>query len=535
MLAEDLVNGKTYTLYQGLFTPIMWIILILAGLLYLVCRDVTRYILTLIIFLWPTIIVLNFLIYGYVVGDQPRLEFALGSLIVSGRVTLDQALRASGYFNWPSTWLLEGIFSNIVRLTPFEAPVYLMIATYFLLGLSLIIVSRNIFHVYNYAIVSLLAYAILNPYKILHFSPQIYAISLLIILLSILLKERSSVGNVITILILSLAIITSHPITSLILAGIMSSMMFFHLVKRESYYTPLLSMAVLIAFISWNLNYENLIKSIIIELLNEQQIQPLPPVAGAKVYEVDTFFKLMALYRYFSLTALSAGSFLAVATLFNKGFLRSRILAIGGGVAIGPILLNFVPGAFFHRALYFASTFMSVLIPITVLLIREKLGVSRFIKISLALLLVLPLSSHIALLEFLTNNNPVATITSPYEMFSATFIAEYYGFRSCVGVPSGALSFYVYMLKINIVNPPCLNLLGGKISLIFTQQYRYNLVDILVRSVYVNEVFMVSPRERFLYYMNTLVNEFLLVDLYLNTDYNLVYNNKVFKVYNTIK
>jgi len=86
-LAEDVANGVTYILYSGLFSPIIWVVLVLVGLLYLVGKDsmAFRFMAVLLVFLWPMVIVLNFLTHGYVVGDQPRTEFALGSLMVSGR------------------------------------------------------------------------------------------------------------------------------------------------------------------------------------------------------------------------------------------------------------------------------------------------------------------------------------------------------------------------------------------------------------------------------------------------------------------
>jgi len=122
VLAEGVANGRTYILYSGLFTSIMWAMLVSMGLLLLLNKGdvILKDVILLTIFLWPMIITLNLLVYGYVMsGDQPRLEFALGSLMVSGKTTLEQASRMSNYFYWPSTWLLEGVFSNIVGLSSF--------------------------------------------------------------------------------------------------------------------------------------------------------------------------------------------------------------------------------------------------------------------------------------------------------------------------------------------------------------------------------------------------------------------------------
>jgi hypothetical protein len=539
VLAEDVANGKTYTLYPGLFTPIIWVMLVSIGLLYLVSENVIlKHVAILIVFLWPMIIVLNFFIYGYVVGDQPRLEFALGSLIISGKMTLKQASKISGYFNWPSTWLLEGMFSNVVGLSPFSAPVYLMVVTYLLLGLALIVISHKIFPVHSLAIVSLLAYAVLNPYKLVHFCPQVYSLVLFGLLLMLLLKENLLSEDYVLMFILSTSIITSHPLTSLVIAGIAGSTMFFSLVKREGKSRNVLafSIATLVLFVSWNINYENLIRSVITEILERPQVQLLLPVAETNIYKVDTFFKLMVFYRYLSLAILSACSLLAVVILLKrKVSLKMRLLAIGIGSFTGIVLLNFIPGSFFHRVLYFACTFMSALIPIAILSVKERLQVNRFIKIAFMLAsLLLPLLSHIALLEFLTNNNPVATITSPYEISPAIFIATRYYPREYIGIPSGALAFYIYMSNLNITSPLNIYLLG-RIFLISIKPLDYYSASVFAKSAYMGNIFIVSPRERFVYYIYTLFNNFQLVDLYLVTNYNLIYDNGIFKIYSVIK
>uniref|UniRef100_A0A7J3YTT2 Glycosyltransferase RgtA/B/C/D-like domain-containing protein n=1 Tax=Ignisphaera aggregans TaxID=334771 RepID=A0A7J3YTT2_9CREN len=532
-LAENVAYGKTYTLYPGLFTPTMWFALVLIGLLCLAGEAMMRHVATLMIFLWSMIIVLNFLAFGYVVGDQPRWEFALGSLIVSGVTTLERASEISNYFYWPSTWLLEGAFSNITGLSPFEAPVYLMVVTHLLLGLALIVVSRRISQVHDLAVTSLLAYAVLNPYKILHFCPQIYALTLFVLLLAVLLREGLAVRNSILRFILSVAIITSHPLTSLIVAGIACSMSLFSLIKRKDLRdVSLFGLTTLVLFIAWNIDYENFVKFVIMEVLEGVRVQQLPPVAGAKIYEVDTFYKAMALYRYLSLALLSALSLLAtVVVLRCRNPLRIRLLAVGVGALTAAMFFNFIPGPFFHRVLYFAFTSMCALTPVAIFSIKGKLQVKRFVKIVLALtLLSLPLLSHVALLEFLTNNNPVGIITSPYETSSTMFIAKHYGFGGYVGVPSGSLFFYVCMQDLNIAKWLRYRPTSSIMSTISVLPLDHYSASKLAEYVYSGEIFIVSPRERFVYYTNTAFNDFRLVDLYLEANYHKIYNNEVFEI-----
>jgi hypothetical protein len=539
-LSENVANGVTYVLYSGLFSPIVWVVLVLVGLLYLVRNNVAFRFMVLLVFLWPMVIVLNFLAHGYVVGDQPRTEFALSSLMVSGRVTFSQASSISGYFNWPSAWLLEGIFSNIINVSPFAAPVYLMVITYLLLGLSLVVMSSRLLphHEYGLAMVSMLAYAILNPYKILHFSPQIYALTLFVLFLAILLKRSLTMESVILVFIYSMAIITSHPLTSIVIVGIIGLILIFNLVKKERELRGSFILgAVILIFIMWNLKYEALLGSVLMEL-KKPEIQSLRPISEIDIYSFNLFFKLMTLYRYVSFIILIVGSLLAIVMLLRrKSPLRVRVFAISMGIIAGSALLNFVPGEFFHRLLNFTGAFISGLFPIAIYSVKEKLRKGVFLEIILPIIIILiPILSHVALLEFLTDNNPVATITGPYETSTDIFIAEHYNFSGCIGISSTfALSFYTYMINSNLSKPLCTYLLSNIVLSVSIHPIDNLSASIFVKSVYVGNIFEVCPRERFNYYMRTLINNFKLVDYYLNVNYVLIYNNEVFKIYSAFR
>jgi hypothetical protein len=340
----------------------------------------------------------------------------------------------------------------------------------------------------------------------------------------------------IPVFIFSMAIITSHPLTSIVVAGIIGSILIFNLVKRgrELRGGFILSAIILILFITWNLRYENLLSSVVMEL-KKPQIQPLPPVSGLSIYSVNVFFKLMAFYHYVSFIILIVGSLLAVAVLLkHKSSLRVRVFAIGVGIIAGSALLNFIPGAFFSRLLYFTGAFISGLFPIAIHSVKERLRKGVFLEIILLIVIILiPILSHVALLEFLTDNNPVAAITSPYETSADIFIAEHYNFGGCIGISSGALSFYVYMTNPNLSKPLCTYLLSNIASSVSIRPLNYLSASIFVKSVYIGNIFEVGPKEIFNYYMRTLINNFKLVDYYLNVNYDLIYNNGVFKIYST--
>jgi len=540
-LAENVANGVTYILYSGLFSPIMWVELVLVGFLYLVSRDnvALRFMVILLVFLWPMVIVLNFLTHGYVVGDQPRTEFALGSLMVSGRVTFSQASSISDYFNWPSAWLLEGIFSNVINVSPFAAPVYLMVITYLLLGLALVVMSSRLLssHRHDFAMVSALAYAVLNPYKILHFCPQIYALTLFTLFLTVLLRKSLVADDFILVFIFSIAVITSHPLTSIVVIGVIGSILIFNLIKRRRELSSgFILGAVILIFIMWNLRYEALLGSVLMEL-KKPRIQSLPPIAELDIYSFNLFFKLMVFYRYVSFIILTVGSLLAVAVLLKrKSPLRVRVFAIGVGIIAGSALLNFIPGAFFSRLLYFTGAFISGLFPIAIHSVKERLRKGVFLEIiSLIVIILIPILSHVALLEFLTDNNPVGAITGPYEASADIFIAEHYNFGGCVGVSSGVLGFYAYMTNPNLSKPLCAYLLSDIASSVSIRSLNHLSSSTFVKHVYIGNVFEVSPKERFNYYMRTLINNFELINHYLNVSYVLVHNNEVFKIYSAFR
>jgi len=544
-LAKDIANGKTYILYKGALTPMLWGALILIGILSLVIRrtdPILYYTMILIIFAWPVIITLNFFIYGYVVGDQPRLEFALGSLIVSGKISLADASKASSYFSWPSTWLLEGVFSNILGLTPFEAPLYLMLVIYLLLGLALICLSRGLSELFLtdgvFAILSLLVYTMFNPYKILHFCPQIYALTLFIILLRILIKDWIKAVDYLVLFILSASIITSHPLTSIVIAGIAVTMILYNLIKSDMELRKILmfALAVIVLFVSWNLNYENLIKSVINELLERPKIQPLPSIAGKSLYNVDLFFRFMALYRYVSLAILLLLSIPFIVLLLTLGrrkyTLKIKIIATGVGTLLGTLFLNFIPGSFLHRFLYLTFTIVCAFVPVSASAIDEKTKKGRSLKFFLGLLLTLsPILAHIAVLEFITNNNPVTSVTGLHELSLSTFIAEHYEFHNCIEVPSGCSAFYTYILNHNLTTTPCFWLSGDIAMNVNIRPHDYASAREFVKRMYVGEIFVVSPRERFIYYVNTLFNDFHFVDNYLNSNYLKTYDNGVYRLY----
>jgi len=91
------------------------------------------------------------------------------------------------------------------------------------------------------------------------------------------------------------------------------------------------------------------------------------------------------------------------------------------------------------------------------------------------------------------------------------------------------------MTNPNLSKPLCAYLLSDIASSVSIRSLNYLSSSTFVKSVYIVDVFEVSPKEKFNYYVRTLINNFELVDYYLNVNYVLVYNNEVFKIYSAFR
>ncbi|MEM0233107.1 MAG: hypothetical protein QXL22_03705, partial [Candidatus Nezhaarchaeales archaeon] len=371
-LSFSISYGRTeYLLPNLLSLTSIVLLLIMGGLLLLLRHSGNSVLFNAMLLLTANMMmfsVLSFLSQGYVVGDQPRIEFALGAMIAEGRASLEEAERISGYFRWPGLWIYDGIFSAITGISSFDAPVLLMVVVWLLLGLALANVVRYIYGKVNFAvaIVAFLLYIIFNPYKIIHLCPQIYALLLLIIITSLLFKEPA-ISNNFVLLLLSMAVIISHPLTSLVVVGILLFIItrnfmtkVFKRINRAVNLHEAPVIAVLILFILWNIRFGELIRAIVTELTGDTSIQFLTPIAGVALYSVDAFYRAMSLFRYIGVFVIL---FLALLTLF----LRKADRRIKGlflliiAISLSSLLLNFIPGSFFHRVLYYIMPFIAIL------------------------------------------------------------------------------------------------------------------------------------------------------------------------------
>ena len=549
-LALDISNGVTYILYPGLFSVYTFTDVALLGLMFILVKRLKLAILLIsfTLYLWPMVFALSLLREGYVIGDQPRLEFATTFRMVEQGLSLEEAQKLSEYFYWPSFWILNGVYSGITRLSPLEAPPILMVSMYLVLGLYLHAFAKRVLDIVegsnkketkNLAIVltPLILYT-LNPYKILHPCPQIYALMLFLLLAILLVKPGTpALSDIILKIVLSLAIITSHPLTSIIVVGLSVIVVIYHLLLifqqrkhelKQYNHDIVFSTLIITSFIAWNLNYEVLIKSVLDELLHPR-IQELPPIiAGARLYFLNPFFTFMAIFRYVIMALLILTAFFTLIKLvINRK--ESRIIPILIGIIFGGLLLNFIPGSFLHRVLYFVST-VAVPFSATALYMMSRTSPVKInnkkIFGTAVLLLISPLI-HLSLLEFLTNNNPVAIVTSPYEMHASLFIVErvHQTYVRSMTVPSVTMGFYaalfnsstwniVLMLNKAAYAPP-------PISWAFT--------EVFAKVVYSGDAFVVSPRELFVTYFRTGFHDFRLLDIYLNSCSNRIYDNGLYK------
>jgi len=543
--------GRTEYLLPNLLSLTSIVLLLLMGGLLLLLKylrnDVLINATLLLVSSMVMFSVLSFLSQGYVVGDQPRAEFALGAMIVEGKVSLEEAERLSGYFRWPGLWIYEGIFSAITGISPFDAPVLLMVAVWLLLGLALANAVRYIYGKVKFAvaIVAFLLYAIFNPYKIIHLCPQIYALLLLVIITSLLFKE-SALSNNFVLLLLSMAVIISHPLTSLIVVGILLFVMTRNLMTRvfkgvnravSLHEAPVI--AVLMFFILWNIRFNELVRDIVAELTGEISIQLLTPIAGVALYSVDAFYRAMSLFRY---TGIFVMLFLALLTLLSyRADRRIRgLFLLMIAISLSSLQLNFIPGSFFHRVLYYTMPFIAILSTgsfntLTKLALKSRILIKAS---SMFMIIIIPLLSQLSIAEFITNNNPLATLNSPFEFSVNRFISDFYTYSEhSWSLCSGATLYHTISAQkksLEYTLSSSKSLMATYLSTYLSEE-NITAIEEYTKIVYSARFFIVSPRERYVFYERTVFVHFHIIDRYLDAKNAKIYDNGLFRLYDALK
>ncbi|MEM4001454.1 MAG: hypothetical protein QXW86_12120 [Saccharolobus sp.] len=550
-LSFSITYGRTeYLLPNLLSITSIAFLLLMGGLLLLLRYSGNSLLFNVMLLLTANMImfsVLSFLSQGYVVGDQPRAEFALGSMIVEGRISLGEAERISGYFHWPGLWIYEGIFSAITNTSPFDAPVLIMVVVWLLLGLALATIVKYVYGKANFtlAIEAFLLYAILNPYKIIHLCPQIYALSLLIIITSLLFKGLS-ISNNFVLLLLSTAVIVSHPLTSIIVVGILLFILmrnlltrFFKGINRAVNLYEASVITVLMFFILWNIRFNDLIQNIVAELTGGISMQLLAPIAGVTLYSVDSFYRAMELFRYISIFVML---FLALLTLFLRRADRriKGIFSLIIAISLSSLLLNLIPGSFFHRVFYYTTPFITILSAGSFKILKKLAVKSKtLIKVfSMFIIIVLPLLSQLSSAEFITNNDPLATLNSPFEFSIDKFVSNFYTHLDYSWtVSSGSISYYTILAQKNLLDVT----LSPSNSLMATYLFTYlnekniTAVEKYTKIVYPTHFFIVSPREKYVFYERTVFTDFYIIDRYLDAKNVKIYDNGLFRLYEALK
>ncbi|MEM0057216.1 MAG: hypothetical protein QXL22_05960 [Candidatus Nezhaarchaeales archaeon] len=549
-LSSSISYGRTdYLLPNSLNLTSITILLLLGGLLLFLRHSRNGILFNVTLLLVASMIIfplLSFLSQGYVVGDQPRAEFALGTMIIEGRVSLEEAEKISEYFRWPGLWIYEGTFSAITGISPFDAPVLLMVAVWLLLGLALITLTRRVYGSTSFvmATAALLLYTILNPYKIIHLCPQIYALLLFIIITSLLFKELIISSDYVVLLLLSMAVIISHPLTSVIVVGILLYVLVRNLITKifgeinRAVSLPEASIiSVLVFFVLWNIRFDEIIRAIVVELTRGALIQPLAPIAGVTLYSADTLYRAMGLFRY-------SGIFIMLLLALLSLFLHRTDRKIKGifsliiTISFSSLLLNFIPGSFFHRVLYYTMPFVAVLsISSFDYLTKFAVRGRKLVKVSSTMLILVPLLSQLSIVEFITNNNPLATLKSPFESSIGKFIGNFYTYSEYSwSISSIGTLYYIVLTQQSPLKYTLAPSNSLKVAYLFTYLKEENITAIekYVKAVYPARFFIVSPLERYVFYERTMFTYFHIIDRYLDAKNIKIYDNGLFRLYEAI-
>ena len=121
---------------------------------------------------------------------------------------------------------------------------------------------------------------------------RLYALTLFTLFLTVLLRWSLVADDFILVFVCSIAVITSHPLTSTVVIGVIGSILIFNLIKRRRELSSgfILGAVILILFITRNLRYESFLSSVIMDL-KKPRIQPLPPISELSIYNVYVFYK----------------------------------------------------------------------------------------------------------------------------------------------------------------------------------------------------------------------------------------------------
>lgn len=543
-LASSILHAKTYHLLPNLLDLSSMIILTLMGALLLLSRysnTRTPSITLLLLVNLYVFAICSFFIQGALISpDQPRVEMALGTMIVDGKLSgLEEAEKVSSYFRWPGLWIYVGIFSALTTFSPLEAPVYIMLVIWLLLGITLMIIVKHIYAKVDPLIATtpFLLYAILNPYKVLHLCPHVYALVLFMVIVSALIRETSSWSFFVTVKLLAVVIIMSHPLTSIIVVGLLISFIIIKIFeKRQLTALPKsLVFSVSIFFTLWNIRFEDNIYKVVLELTEGSPTEPLSPTAGDRLYLVDAFYMTMTLFRYIGLCIIASSAIISLYLHKNNKKVRMGFF-ITSATFLSSFPLSFVPGTFFHRLLYYTS------LPAVVLATGAIYRLAKFVVrgtrsvIVLALIMItLPLLAQASIAEYLTNNDPSISLTNFSDIALSSFIGKFYSFSGLSwSITTPSMRYFVTLYQGKNLYPYTIII---EITPLVTKLSRYlvyqnsTAIREYVNVLYSGNYFIVSPKEKYVFYRRTLFADFNVIDRYIDSLNNKIYDDKLLKLY----
>jgi len=451
--------------------------------------------------------------------DQPRVEFRLAlNYLILGNSYIGDFFKYSKYYQWPATWLLGGIYSGITALSIYIVPTFLSTLSLYELVIVLFLLSMRLWKKRFIALLTLLIYAALPYNRVLHFCPQQYSLVLyLLSLLGLYLQKYFIVA------IISISIITSHPITTVItLASIVISLISSKLVSTHQKSLKLIRSLLLVSIVTfaivWNSFFvqENILTSVIKGLLREEETLKSLGTSTITAMSHNVLYKVLITYRYTMYILLILA--LVVTLLSCTRQIINFILTSIGGIVIGTIILNFLPRGWIDRGVMF---FFTVIIPISAKgfdIIIQRISVKRNHKSEEWIILVFIFLSIVSILSYYSSIPLYSSFTLWHERHAAVFVASNLKCIAVVGWPSECLRYYNPLLKTYYISSNINTL--AKVS-------EKEIIDLYCKV----SITAVSPRERsYIYY------KFLRSILWSNVDYKLsiifsvIYNNGYFRI-----
>ena len=234
---------------------------------------------------------------------------SVGQVVLANNINNWIGIQAKG---WPGAYLLLTSFSNVVNIDNLTTSLLLSMALLFVIFIMLFMIGRKLVGRNNAYILPLIL-ALASPYlsAIYYYSDQLLGFVHLLTLIHLSTENPRTARNATIFILLSSALVITHPITAILFFGGLSISLFLQTVYKYSS-SPHVLLLFFVMFAGWHLhNYYScvLIRPYILSLLSQPYIwenaSPTSHLAHPTLPQMFSFaYRFVILARYIYLTLL---------------------------------------------------------------------------------------------------------------------------------------------------------------------------------------------------------------------------------------